>query len=128
MKRIVYVLVGLFFVLSESAFAQGASDDVESSVSAQEEQEATRTVTAVYGVTSADYLPTSERLESKPVKPQVRKAVSRPSFMLPDVFYFVGGPIFLMILFGMIYIFLKEFEDKRMEEESDKVKECFDPE
>ena len=42
----------------------------------------------------------------------------RPGFDLPDAFYFIGGPVFLLILLRVLVIFLNGFEEKRKEEEN----------
>jgi len=73
-------------------------------------------VTAVYGVTADDYLPSIE-VARQHLRPNVRKAASRPGFDLPDAFYFIGGPIFLLILLRVLVIFLNGFEEKRKEEQ-----------
>ncbi len=72
-------------------------------------------VTAVYGVTADDYLPTLEEAR-RHLRPNVRRGGSHPSFDLPDVFYFVGGPIFLLLFLRVLVIFLNGFEEKRKEE------------
>ena len=82
-------------------------------------------VTAVYGVTADDYLP--EHTVADYVQPKTRRAASRPSFDLPDAFYFIGGPIFLLILLRVLVIFLNGFEEKRKEEENQVASEHFNP-
>ena len=72
-------------------------------------------VTAVYGVTADDYLPRTETTR-RPVRPVERKAASHPSFDLPDAFYFIGGPVFILLFLRVLVTFLNEFEEKRKEE------------
>lgn len=84
-------------------------------------------VTAVYGISADDYLPSAET-EQNPLRPKVRKAASRPSFDLPDAFYFIGGPIFFLLFLRILAIFLNGFEEKRREEERTAVCEILDPE
>ncbi len=73
-------------------------------------------VTAVYGVGSDDYLPLKEEARRQ-LRPNVRDSRSHPSFDLPDAFYYIGGPVFLLILLRVLSMFLNEFEEKRKEEE-----------
>jgi len=72
-------------------------------------------VTAVYGVSADDYLPRVESARNR-LRPKVRTHASRPSFDLPDAFYFIGGPIFLLLFLRILVIFLNGFEEKRKEE------------
>ena len=92
-----------------------------------EEQEAPK-VTAVYGVTAEDYLPSSQRAAGDYPRPRTRGVVSRPAFDLPDAFYFIGGPIFLAILLRVLVIFLNGFEERKKEEENQVASEHFNPE
>ena len=73
-------------------------------------------VTAVYGISTEDYLPI-QQLARQHLRPNIRASGSRPSFRLPDVFYFVGGPIILITLLRVIVIFLNGFEEERKEEQ-----------
>ena len=73
-------------------------------------------VTSVYGISSDDYLPSVETAR-KTLRPQIRRSTSRPSFDLPDAFYFIGGPIFLILFLRILIIFLNGFEEKRIEEQ-----------
>lgn len=84
-------------------------------------------VMAVYGISADDYLPTAESSRNR-LRPQVRKAASRPSFDLPDAFYFIGGPIFLLLFLRVLVIFLNEFEEKRKEEQRSAVYDILDRE
>ena len=72
-------------------------------------------VTAVYGVGADDYLP-RKQLARKHLRPNVRRNVSRPVFDLPDAFFFVGAPVFILIFLRVMVIFLNGFEEKRQEE------------
>ena len=86
-------------------------------------------VTAVYGITADDYLPVaSTEVARKNLRPKMRSAASHPSFDLPDVFFFIGGPIFLLILLRVLVIFLNEFEEKRKEEMREAASERINPE
>jgi hypothetical protein len=62
------------------------------------------------------------------VRPKIKKPTSRPEFDLPDAFYFVGGPVFILILLRVFVIFLNGFEEKRKEEENQVASEHFNPE
>jgi hypothetical protein len=89
-----------------------------------EKQEQAPKVHAVYGVTADDYLPTKAQAR-KSLRPEVRRGSSRPSFDLPDAFFFIGGPIFLLILLRVLIIFINGFEEKRKEEERQVASEHF---
>ena len=72
-------------------------------------------VTAVYGVGVDDYLPLKE-VARQHLRPNVRRSVSHPAFDLPDAFFFIGAPIFILIFLRVLVIFLNGFEEKRQEE------------
>jgi hypothetical protein len=72
-------------------------------------------VTAVYGVGADDYLPLKE-VARQHLRPNVRRNVSRPAFDLPDAFFFIGAPVFILIFLRVLVIFLNGFEEKRQEE------------
>lgn len=72
-------------------------------------------VTAVYGVGVDDYLPL-KKVARQHLRPNVRRSVSHPAFDLPDAFFFIGAPIFILIFLRVLVIFLNGFEEKRQEE------------
>ncbi len=72
-------------------------------------------VTAVYGVGVDDYLPLKE-VARQHLRPNVRKRVSHPVFDLPDAFFFIGAPVFILIFLRVLVIFLNGFEEKRQQE------------
>lgn len=72
-------------------------------------------VTAVYGVNADDYLPLKQ-VARQYLRPNVRRNVSRPAFDLPDAFFFIGAPVFILIFLRVLVIFLNGFEEKRKEE------------
>lgn len=84
-------------------------------------------VTSVYGISADDYLPSVES-SRKRLRPQMRGAASHPAFDLPDAFYFIGGPIFLILFLRVLVIFLNGFEEKRKEELRAVAKEIVEPE
>lgn len=102
---VLFLLVGQVCV---GASAQGTDED-EASGAAK--------VTAVYGVTADDYLPV--QAAPKPVsRPAVRRGGSAISAVdLPDAFFFIGVPIFLLLLLYLVVTFLNGFEEKRREEQ-----------
>lgn len=130
MKRAVQIILCLLIpVLPGNVLAQeGETGDSLSVTALQEQQEQTKKVTAVYGVTADDYLPTPEYSADEYLRPKTRRAASRPSFDLPDAFYFIAGPVFLLILLRVLVIFLNGFEEKRKEEENEVASEHFNPE
>lgn len=96
----------------------GAQDEAREGESAK--------VTAVYGVTADDYLPEKEHAAYSDLKkPKKYRGTTRPIFDLPDVFYFVGGPIFLLILLRVLVIFIAGFEEKKKDEENHVASEHF---
>lgn len=102
--------------------------NVEPMLSTQpEEGQAGSRVTAVYGVTADDYLPVHKTARQH-LRPNVRRSSSHPAFDLPDAFYFIGGPIFLLLLLRVLVIFLNGFEEKRKEEERVAASESVNPE
>jgi hypothetical protein len=92
---------------------QGVGLRIESSRSESSPQPK---VTAVYGL-SADDAPLSLDTLKKRARPNIRSAASHPSFDLPDAFYFIGGPIFILLFLRVLVIFLNEFEEKSREEQ-----------
>ena len=53
---------------------------------------------------------------------------SHPAFDLPDAFYFIGGPIFLLLLLRVLVIFLNGFEEMRKDEQRAAASEKVNPE
>ncbi len=72
-------------------------------------------VTAVYGVGVDDYLPL-KKVARQHLRPNLRRNVSHPAFDLPDAFFFIGAPIFILIFLRVLVIFLNGFEEKRQDE------------
>ena len=72
-------------------------------------------VTAVYGVGVDDYLPLKD-VARQHLRPNVRRNTSRPSFNLPDAFFFIGAPVFILIFLRVLVIFLNGFEERRQDE------------
>ncbi|MDF7807311.1 hypothetical protein P4E94_07675 [Pontiellaceae bacterium B12219] len=123
----------LFFLITAGSATVPAQltpvEDAEPALIPVEERQPTKKrVTAVYGVTADDYLPTEKYSASDYIRPKVKRRVSRPVFDLPDAFYFIGGPIFLLILLRVLVIFINGFEEKRKEEENQVASEHFNPE
>ncbi len=84
--------------------------------------------TAVYGVTADDYLPSSSTESARQyLRPRVQRVRSHPNFNLPDGFYFVGGPIVLLILLWILTTFLNDFEEKRKQEQRQAASESVNP-
>ena len=84
-------------------------------------------VTAVYGISADDYLPTAESARNQ-LRPKIRRSASRPAFDLPDAFYFIGGPIFILLFLSILIIFLNGFEERRRAEMRAAARETMDPE
>jgi len=119
MGRLGYIFAVGLFVLCGAVFAaaqetnQGTRLLIETSPNDLEPQPE---VISVYGISADDYLPSIETLK-KQARPKVRSSVSHPSFDLPDAFYFIGGPVFILIFLRVLVIFLNGFEEKRREEQ-----------
>ncbi len=110
-------IAGLALALNAAAideYSNQVDPMLDSAPVTQAEQPAK--VTAVYGVGSEDYLPLKEEARQQ-LRPNLRKSNAHPSFDLPDAFYFIGGPIFLLILLRVLTLFLNEFEEKRKQEQ-----------
>ena len=118
MKKIelLVVLVGLLvFPLSGLGQDGGIQPMLDTSPTNPQSEEV-KSVTAVYGVGVDDYLPPKE-VARQYLRPNVRSRKSRPAFDLPDAFFFIGGPVFLVIFIRILVIFLNGFEEKRREEQ-----------
>jgi hypothetical protein len=113
-----FILVLVVFAMAQSrGFAQLTNTaDAVSGLLETNAKPMQPKVTAVYGVTADDYLPVQD-VARQYLRPNVRGAASHPAFDLPDAFYFIGGPIFLLLLLRVLVIFLNGFEEKRKEEE-----------
>ncbi len=117
MKKTVFIFcIGIVaLVLPRVACAQNSADSAKLSATATESPAAELQVTVVYGISADDYLPSARSLKNQ-ARPKPRKTASRPSFHLPDAFYFIGGPIFIFLFLSILVVFLNEFEEKRKEE------------
>lgn len=112
------LIVGVF-VLSAAVCAIAQETNLEARLSidpAPVESQSQPKVTSVYGISADDYLPSIDALK-KQARPNVRSAASRPSFDLPPAFYYIGGPIFILLFLRVLVIFLNGFEEKRREEQ-----------
>ncbi|MCK4564911.1 MAG: hypothetical protein KAU94_09585 [Verrucomicrobia bacterium] len=118
-----FVLCGAVLVLAQES-NKIALLSMEPVAGAKTEQP---TVTAVYGVSADDYLPSIDALKRQ-ARPNVRSAASHPAFDLPSAFYFIGGPIFILLFLRVLVIFLNGFEEKRREEQRQAVLDVADPE
>ncbi len=86
--------------------------------SVEETANADAQVTRVYGASSVNLLPARDiETARRHLRPNIRAPRSRPAFDLPDAFYFIGGPIFLLLFLRVLVIFLNGFEEKRREEQ-----------
>ncbi|MEN7972554.1 MAG: hypothetical protein ABFR47_01835 [Verrucomicrobiota bacterium] len=92
------------------SIAQEGADEADQPAKVPSEPREEAKVTAVYGLSSDDYLSAAKPARKQP---KVRGRVSRPSLDLPDAFYYVGGPIFLLLFLRIVVIFLRTYEEKR---------------
>ena len=127
LNRIFFGIVGVAVFAACASIAQDEAGlamlSMESTKTTTEEPR----VTAVYGVSADDYLPSVE-LAQRRVRPKVRAPASRPSLDLPDAFYFIGGPVFLLLFLRVLVIFLNGFDEKRKEDMDTAPQEVWDVE
>ena len=81
---------------------------------------------AVYGLDSADYL-TSLNTVQTTQQSKKKYTRQRALFRLPDSFYFIGAPVFLIILLRIIAIFIRLFEEERKEEIKEETIKIMEP-
>jgi hypothetical protein len=75
-------------------------------------------VTAVYGISADDYLPSARMEDARnELRPKVRTSRSRPALDLPDAFYYAGAPVFMLLFLRVLVIFFNMFEEMRKEEQ-----------
>jgi len=125
--KVIFIALATALVLPLHALSQ--EDDVEGMLSIEGtpvEQNEPK-VTAVYGVSADDYLP-AKTVARKHLRPEVQSSKRRPDFNLPEVFYFVGGPVFIFLFLRVLVIFLNGFEEKRKEELRTVAREVWDVE
>ena len=72
-------------------------------------------VVAVYGIDVDDYLADSKKIESHTFKTK-KYPRQRVGWNLPEVFYYLGGPIFFILLIRVIAHFITVLEEERKEE------------
>ncbi|MEN7972553.1 MAG: hypothetical protein ABFR47_01830 [Verrucomicrobiota bacterium] len=110
-----HLIITVVALMACASTAQEGADEATSPQGVTSEPETKASVTAVYGISSDDYLPAAESAKNR-LRPQVRGRASRPSLDLPDAFYFIGAPIFLLLFLRVLAIFIREYEEKRKEE------------
>ncbi len=117
MKKVIFMfsIVATVFLFPYAAGAQELESTAKLSTEPTVNTVIKPEVTAVYGISADDYLPTVESTKSQ-LRPKVRRAASRPAFDLPDAFYFIGGPIFILLFLSILVVFINGFEEKRKEE------------
>lgn len=116
--RISVMVIAFALTVASASAIEDYSDAIDPMLDmepAEEQTAGTPKVTAVYGVSSDDYLPMKEEARQH-LRPNLRHRGSRVSFDLPDAFFFIGGPIFLLIFLRVLVIFLNIFEENRKEE------------
>ena len=127
MNRVWFGVLSLVLVLSPLGVCAEETNGAAMLSMEPTEVKSTRAgVTAVYGISADDYLPATANMRQQ-MNPQVRGARSRPSFDLPDAFFFIGAPIFLLLFLRVLVIFFDEFEEKRKEEQRAAVRVVADP-
>ena len=77
----------LISVLCGNVFAQTPAEENLLSAAALEQQQEKQKVTAVYGVTADDYLPSKQSTAVVQYSAKPRAAASHPAFVLPESFF-----------------------------------------
>ena len=118
MKRGVFFTTAvLWSVCLHLAFSVEKGIDPLLSTNSAKVPEAVGQVTAVYGISADDYLPSTKSLSARHyLRPQLRTSGDHPTFDLPDGFFFIGGTLFILILLRVLVVFIDEFEERRKEE------------
>lgn len=80
----------------------------------QAEEPASKVV-SVYGIEADDYLTHSKKVETVTFKAK-KYPRQRVGWHVPDIFYYVGGPIFFLLLIRVIAHFITSLEEERKEE------------
>ena len=129
MKRQLFIFfLAIVLIFARASWAQDVTkDSMLSTAPTASSNESPRVVTAVYGISSDDYMPTIESRRNQ-YKPKIRRSKSRPAFELPDAFYFIGGPIFVLLFLSVLVVFINDFEEKRKAEMRAIARETMDPE
>jgi hypothetical protein len=78
-------------------------------------EEAISKVVSVYGIEADDYLINSKKVQSVTFKAK-KYPRQRVGWNVPDIFYYVGGPIFFILLIRVIAHFITFFEEERKDE------------
>ena len=122
-KCVVLLLAGLFAMVAHGN--EPATNSVDPMLDTTTQEKVAR-VTAVYGVTSDDYLPeiAGNEMRSSSGRHKSRAYNYYASAPLPRAVYFLGGPVFLLVLFYLIVKFIEGFERKREEEMRELAVEC----
>ena len=119
MWRFILIFIAGYFIVM-CIPARGSLATNEKSVSSSQ-------AVAVYGLSSADYLTSVETVQATrlPAKKYTR---NRVRFNLPDSFYFIGAPIFLLILLRIIAAFIRFYEEERKEQIKQESVKVLEPE
>ncbi len=112
--------------LAERAFGTLSEADLPSTKAIENEGVSAPKVTAVYSISIEDYIPPVHVKKYQKSRSEVRGRASRPRLDFPDVFYFVGIPLFLFVFAGLLVNFIKEFEEQQREEERQVASEISD--
>ena len=109
MYQQVVITILFFSVMGHVGVAQQTSK-----TNTQAEKPASKVV-SVYGIEADDYLTRSKKVESVTFKAK-KYARQRAGWSVPDVFYYVGGPIFFILLIRVIAYFITSLEEEHKEE------------
>ena len=106
--RFYIFFVTLLFIASLSSFG-----DIKENLSSNTTKKKSN-IMQVYSPRN-NILPNTKKLKKSQIK-KSRTIHDNIRFDLPDLFYFIGVPIFLIILLRTVAIFIKLFEEERKRE------------
>ena len=106
--RLYIFFVTLLFIASLSSFG-----DIKENLSSNTTKKKSN-IMQVYSPRN-NILPNTKKLKKSQIK-KSRTIHDNIRFDLPDLFYFIGVPIFLIILLRTVAIFIKLFEEERKRE------------
>ena len=109
LHQLLFLISVMLFGNFPAAIAQSSADAPISEASSNAK------VVSVYGIEADDYLSAEKPAKAVTLKPK-KYARYRVRWHIPDVFYYVGGPIFFILLIRIIAYFIAFFEEERREE------------
>lgn len=110
-----YLIAFLPFT-TEAAAVGGPSSATSADVNVAKDTVAKEVdVSAVYGYEASESEWTVEEIKRR-LRPETRRQASRVVFDLPDAFYYIATPIFLLFFIRVYVTLLDDIEEMRIEE------------